>query len=116
MKENLGFIFILLSLLGMVLYLRHPIRKHEKDLIIGDEDDEDSDLEGEVEWDETTACAYVDTAMNVWFSLEDVDTLLMSKADAKRINNMKRKSLRIAAHYIDDIYSDIFDTKDEDEG
>lgn len=66
--------------------------------------------------DEPEDTAQVDSAMNTWWTLADVDTMVMSKADAQRIIRMRRQSLRIAAHFTNKIHAELFPTKDEDEG
>jgi hypothetical protein len=88
----------------------------EEDLILGNPEEGIEEIEADFEMDETSPADYVNMAMNVIANLEDVDTQIMSKAAAKRIQQMRYWSMRLAWYNLKDIYDSTFDVETENNG
>jgi hypothetical protein len=69
--------------------------------------------EEEVEYDGeillSTSHDYITSAVNAINVIADMDTAIMTKSDESRIKKIKRQSLRILSHYINEIYEETFD-------
>jgi len=55
---------------------------------------------------------YITSAVNAINVISDMDTAIMTKTDENRIKKIKRQSLRILSHYINEIYEETFDDTD----
>ena len=87
----------------------------EDDLILNKDGVPEELAAEDVVWDETMPVSYVDTAMNVLTGLEEMDTGMMSKEDFKRVKQMRRWSIRIAHHYLREIFLDLVAESEPDE-
>jgi hypothetical protein len=95
----------------------------EKDLIIGEPEEnkpgEEVEIdEDEVLWDETTAAGYVDTAQATLTNLCSLDeAALASFTELERayIKKTKKMCIRIMHHYVKDIFTDMIDTQETEE-
>lgn len=69
--------------------------------------------EEEVEYDGeillSTSHDYITSAVNAINVIADMDTAIMTKIDENRIKKIRRQSLRILSHYINEIYEETFD-------
>jgi hypothetical protein len=69
--------------------------------------------EEEVEYDGeillSTSHDYITSAVNAMAAIDSIDTAILSKTDENRIKKIKRQSLRILSHYINEIYEETFD-------
>ena len=69
--------------------------------------------EEEIEYDGEIALStshdYITSAVNAINVIADMDTAIMTKSDENRIKKIKRQSLRILSHYINEIYEETFD-------
>ena len=52
---------------------------------------------------------YIASAVNAMAAVDGIDTAIMTKSDENRIRKIKRQSLRILSHYINEIYEETFD-------
>ena len=52
---------------------------------------------------------YITSAVNAMAAVDGIDTAIMTKSDENRIRKIKRQSLRILSHYINEIYEETFD-------
>lgn len=69
----------------------------------------------EIEWQEISPHEDIQACTNALMSVDGMDPQLLSGKDAFRIRQIKRMSLRIIHHHIKDIYSDLFEKKEEQE-
>ena len=76
----------------------------ETKLIIEDEPEE---IDGEVLL--SSSHDYITSAVNALSILDGLDTAIMNKTDENRIKKIKRQSLRLISHYINEIYEETFD-------
>jgi hypothetical protein len=67
----------------------------------------------EFEFATTTASEYIAASFYALEAVDGMDTAIMSKEDERRINRIKRKSLRIIDQCISDLYDEIFDEEEE---
>ena len=69
--------------------------------------------EEEVEYDGeillSSSHDYITSAVNAMAAVDGIDTAIMTKSDENRIRKIKRQSLRILSHYINEIYEETFD-------
>ena len=84
------------------------------DLIISNEQ-EPEELPEEVIFESTTVIEYIQAAYFALSSVVDMDDMVMSREDAKRVRRIKRKSLAIIDNCIIDLYNELFDKDEEDE-
>jgi len=80
--------------------------KMETKLII-EEVAEPEEIEGEVLL--SSSHDYITSAVNALSIIDGLDVTLMSKTDENRIRKIKRQSLRLISHYINEIYEETFD-------
>ena len=52
---------------------------------------------------------YITSAVNALAAIDNIDTAILNKTDENRIKKIKRQSLRILSHYINEIYEETFD-------
>jgi len=52
---------------------------------------------------------YITSAVNALSIIDGIDTAIMNKTDENRIRKIKRQSLRLLSHYINEIYEETFD-------
>lgn len=55
---------------------------------------------------------YITSAVNALAAIDNIDTAILNKTDENRIKKIKRQSLRILSHYINEIYEETFDDND----
>lgn len=55
---------------------------------------------------------YITSAVNALAAIDNIDTAILNKTDENRIKKIKRQSLRILSHYINEIYEETFDDAD----
>mgnify|MGYP007017457787 CR=1 FL=1 len=74
--------------------------------------------EEEVEYDGeillSSSHDYITSAVNAINVIADMDTAIMTKIDENRIKKIRRQSLRILSHYINEIYEETFDDNADD--
>lgn len=51
---------------------------------------------------------YAETAIYVYASTEDIDTKIMQPSDARKVEELRLWSLRIAHYFMREIYTEIF--------
>ena len=76
------------------------------------------ELEQEQEWvyeEPTSTPEYIASATNALSAVENFDTAIMTNADRKRVERIKRRSLRIIDYNIGILYDELFDEKNEEE-
>lgn len=83
----------------------------EDDKIEIDETSANPDMEAELvpfsPHEEIASCFYALSAV------EDIDAAILSDRDKDRIRQIKRYSLRIIHYHIKDLYTDLFEIKDQ---
>ena len=57
---------------------------------------------------------YIAAAFNAITTVEGMDTAIMSKMDEKRIKRIKRQSLKIIAHCLNNLYEELFEDNTDD--
>ena len=57
---------------------------------------------------------YIAAAFNAITTVEGMDTAIMSKMDDKRIKRIKRQSLKIIAHCLNNLYEELFEDNSDD--
>ena len=57
---------------------------------------------------------YIAAAFNAITTVEGMDTAIMSKMDEKRIKRIKRQSLKIIAHCLNNMYEELFEDNTDD--
>ena len=57
---------------------------------------------------------YIAAAFNAITTVEGMDTAIMSKMDEKRIKRIKRQSLKIIAHCLNNMYEELFEDNSDD--
>jgi hypothetical protein len=57
---------------------------------------------------------YIASAIQALSAVDEMDTALMTKIDENRVRKIKRQSLRILSHYINEIYEETFDDNADD--
>jgi hypothetical protein len=68
--------------------------------------------EGVVEF--TNNSDYISASTNCLYVLNDIDVLLLSKEDEKRVKRIRRKALKIMDICLSEMYDELFDGDDED--
>lgn len=82
------------------------------DLVLGGTDGQDShDEEEELEYEFTSRIEAIHCATNAISAASEMT--IMTKLDEKRIQRIKRKSLRIIDHCIGEIYDELFFEENE---
>jgi hypothetical protein len=74
----------------------------------------------EMEFDTYIATShdYIASATNALNTIAEIDMDMLwatNKSDAKRVNRIRRQSLRILSYCINELYEEIFDTDDSDD-
>jgi hypothetical protein len=64
--------------------------------------------------DFTTSHDYIASAFQALNAVDDIDTALLSKSDEMRIKRIRRKSLLIIESCINELYSELFESEDEE--
>lgn len=77
-----------------------------------DSDSEEIDL-SQMEFYTTSDSEYIASAFYALNAVNDIDTAIMSKEDERRINRIKKKSLKIIDQCISDLYDELFDDGEE---
>ena len=57
---------------------------------------------------------YIAAAFNAITTVEGMDAAIMSKMDEKRIKRIKRQSLKIIAHCLNNMYEELFEDNSDD--
>jgi len=76
------------------------------------------ELEQEQEWvyeEPTTTPEFIASATNALSAVENFDTAIMTNADRKRVERIRRRSLKIIDYNIGVLYDELFDEKNEEE-
>lgn len=73
---------------------------------------EEIEYDGEIAL--STSHDYITSAVNAINVIADMDTAIMTKIDENRIKKIRRQSLRILSHYINEIYEETFDDNADD--
>jgi hypothetical protein len=68
--------------------------------------------EGVVEF--TNNSDYISASTNCLYVLNDIDVLLLSKEDEKRVKRIRRKALKIMDICLSEMYDELFDGDEED--
>lgn len=76
--------------------------------LIIDETPQPEEMEGEVLF--SSSHDYITSAVQALDALDGFDTALVSKADERRVNRIKRQSLRILSFYINELYDETFES------
>ena len=84
----------------------------EDDLVLGGKEGEEINEEEEFEYEFTSRVEAIASAYSAISAVADMDTAIMSKLDEKRIQRIKRKSLRIIDSCISEIYNELFFEED----
>lgn len=71
------------------------------------------EMEGEVLF--SSSHDYITSAVQALDALDGFDTALVSKADERRVNRIKRQSLRILSFYINELYDETFESNDDND-
>jgi len=74
--------------------------------------------EQEQEWvyeEPTSTPEYIASATNAISAVENFDTAIMTNADRKRVERIRRRSLKIIDYNIGVLYDELFDEKNEEE-
>jgi hypothetical protein len=91
----------------------------EEDLILGGKQGEEiNEEEEEFEYEFTSRVEAIASAYSAISAVSDIDTAIMSKLDERRVQRIKRKSLRIIDSCIGEIYNELFfeeENNNEDE-
>jgi len=53
---------------------------------------------------------YITSAVQALDALDGFDTALVSKADERRVNRIKRQSLKLLSFYINELYDETFES------
>ena len=81
--------------------------------------EEQPPIEGEPqEWvyeEPTTTPEFIASATNALSAVENFDTAIMTNADRRRVERIRRRSLRIIDYNIGILYDELFDEKNEEE-
>jgi hypothetical protein len=67
----------------------------------------------EFEFATTTAAEYISSAFYALNAVNEIDTAIVSREDERRINRIKKKSLKIIDQCISDLYDEMFDDGEE---
>lgn len=75
------------------------------------------DIENDgIEWqDATTDSEYIAACYNALGALENIDTAMMSKSAESVVKRIRRRSLAIIDKCIDNLYSELFETDENDD-
>lgn len=78
--------------------------------VIIDETPAEEEYDGEILL--SSSHDYITSAVNALAAIDNIDTAILNKTDENRIKKIKRQSLRILSHYINEIYEETFDDAD----
>lgn len=78
--------------------------------VIIDETPAEEEYDGEILL--SSSHDYITSAVNALAAIDNIDTAILNKTDENRIKKIKRQSLRILSHYINEIYEETFDDTD----
>lgn len=78
--------------------------------VIIDETPAEEEYDGEILL--SSSHDYITSAVNALAAIDNIDTAILNKTDENRIKKIKRQSLRILSHYINEIYEETFDDSD----
>jgi hypothetical protein len=84
----------------------------EKNVEDSVQETEENELDLQVDF--TTSHDYIASAFQAINAVDDIDTALLSKSDEMRIKRIRRKSLLIIESCINELYSELFESEDED--
>lgn len=76
---------------------------------------EETEIEQEIEVEYTTRLDYIQGAYFCLSAVEDLDCAIMNKEDEKRIKRIRRKSIKILDDCLNEMYSELFESDDEDQ-
>ena len=71
-----------------------------------------------IEWDyepPTSTPEFIASAYNALSATAEMDTAIMTNADRKRVERIRRRSLKIIDYNIGILYDELFDDKNEEE-
>ncbi|AXH76566.1 MAG: hypothetical protein [Bacteriophage sp.] len=78
--------------------------------------DESTPLDEGIVWeDATTDSEYIAACYNALGAIDDLDTAMMSKAAESAVKRIRRRSLAIIDKCIDNLYSELFETDENDD-
>ena len=66
------------------------------------------EMEGEILF--SSSHDYICSAVQALDALDGFDTALVSKADERRVNRIKRQSLKLLSFYINELYDETFES------
>lgn len=75
--------------------------------VIIEETQPEEEMEGEVIF--TSSHDYIASAVQALGAVDEMDTALMSKADDRRVNRIKKQSIKLLAYYINELYDETFE-------
>lgn len=78
--------------------------------VIIDETPAEEEYDGEILL--SSSHDYITSAVNALAAIDNIDIAILNKTDENRIKKIKRQSLRILSHYINEIYEETFDDAD----
>lgn len=78
--------------------------------VIIDETPAEEEYDGEILL--SSSHDYITSAVNALAAIDNIDTAILNKTDENRIKKIKRQSLKILSHYINEIYEETFDDND----
>jgi hypothetical protein len=87
-------------------------QNNEKNVQDPVQETEENELDLQVDF--TTSHDYIASAFQAINAVDDIDTALLSKSDEIRIKRIRRKSLLIIESCINELYSELFESEDED--
>jgi len=87
-------------------------QNNEKNVQDPVQETEENELDLQVDF--TTSHDYISSAFQALNAVDDFDTALLSKSDEMRIKRIRRKSLLIIESCINELYSELFESEDED--
>ena len=68
----------------------------------------EEEMEGEILL--SSSHDYITSAVQALDALDGFDTALVSKADERRVNRIKRQSLKLLSFYINELYDETFES------
>jgi len=76
--------------------------------------EETEQVEETFEVEFTTNAEYITSAVNSYMCVDGIDLMMLTKEEVKRVNRIRRKSLRIIDACIGDLYDELFEKEDDD--
>jgi hypothetical protein len=85
-----------------------------ENIVIGDENAENEPIADETYVEYTSEMEYIQAAYYAFDMSINIDTALLNKSDERRVQRMRRQSLRIVSECLNDLYNEIFDDEKTD--